>query len=388
MNSVRRPLYKALAGLFVAAMYAFPQATISAQPGTLNYVEGHAYVDGQEVQQKQLGHLSLQSGQSLHTDENSKAEILLTPGVFLRVGNDSEVRMVTPSLTNTQVAVTRGEALVEVAQLYKENNIRILDGPASAELTKKGLYQFETGDNPRIAVLDGKASVYNESGHVKLGKGHEVAVTSGKLHSEKFKVKDFEKQDELYAWSNLRSAYAAEASYASAKNVIVNADGGWGWGGGYGPSWYGTGWYWNPGFNTWAFVPGGGYFYNPFGWGFFSPAYAYRAPIYYLPGSVHPVPVNPSDPPRVPMTPAATPHGPATRPGAPGVAASPRAEPPRAVPHNSPRRVMPRARPSAPAPRPQMAPRVAPRPAPRMAPRPAPRPPAARPPARGAVRPR
>jgi len=87
MNRVYRPLFKTLAGLFVAAMYAFPQATISAQPGTLNYVEGHAYVDGQEIQQKQLGRVNLQADQTLQTDENSKAEVLLTPGVFLRVGN-------------------------------------------------------------------------------------------------------------------------------------------------------------------------------------------------------------------------------------------------------------------------------------------------------------
>jgi len=362
----------------MAALYAFPQATISARPGTVNYIEGHAYVDGQEVQSQELRHLNLQAGQTLRTDEGSRAEVLLTPGVFLRLGYDSEIRMVTPSLTNTQVAVTQGQALVEVAELYKENNIQILNGPASARLEKKGLYQFEAGNNPRIAVLEGKASVYNERGDVKLGKGREVAVTSGKLRSEKFNTKEVKREDELYAWSNLRSAYAAEASYATAKNVIVNAGGGYSWGPGYGPgvygpNWYGTGWYWNPGFNTWAFVPGGGYFYNPFGWGFFSPSYVYRAPIYYLPGSIRPVPVNPSNPPRVPATPAATPHGPVV----PGVDATPRAAPPRTVP-SSPRRELPRARPSAPPP--QMTPRAAP-------PRPAPTP-SARPPARGGARPR
>jgi hypothetical protein len=364
----------------MAALYAFPQATISAQPGTVNYIEGHAYVDGEEVQRKELKRLNLQAGQTLSTDGNSRAEVLLTPGVFLRIGYDSEIKMVTPSLTNTHVAVTQGQALVEVAELYKENNIQILNGSATAKLEKKGLYQFEAGNNPRIAVLDGKASVYNESGHVTLGKGREVAVTSEKLRAEKFNTKDVQREDELYAWSNLRSAYAAEASYATARNVIVNAGGGYGWGSGvygpnvYGSNWYGTGWYWNPGFSTWAFVPGGGYFYNPFGWGFFSPAYVYRAPIYYLPGSVNPVPVNPSNPPRIPATPAATPHGPAV----PGVEATPRAEPPRAVP-STPRRVMPRSRPTAPPP--QMAPPAA---APRA---PAPTPPA-RPPARGGARPR
>ena len=74
----------------------------------MNYIEGHAYVDGQEVQSQELRHLNLQAGQTLRTDEDSRAEVLLTPGVFLRMGYDSEIRMVTPSLTNTQVAVTQG----------------------------------------------------------------------------------------------------------------------------------------------------------------------------------------------------------------------------------------------------------------------------------------
>jgi hypothetical protein len=366
MKHAYGPFYKVLAGLFVAAVYAFPQATISAQPGTLNYIEGRAYLNGQEIQQKQLGHLNLQAGQTLRTDENSKAEVLLTPGVFLRVGDNSEVKMVVPSLTNTQVALTQGEALVEVAQLYKENNIQILNGAASAKLEKKGLYRFEGGENPRIAVLDGKASVYNESGHVILKKGREVMVTSAKLRPEKFNTKDVENQDELYAWSNLRSAYIAEASYASAKNIIV--DGGYG----YGPNWYGTGWYWNPGYSTWAFIPGAGYFYNPFGWGFFSPRYVYRAPIYYLPGSRRPVPMNPSRPPRVPLTPRATPGG-VPRPARPAAPASPGA-----APRATPRRTMPRARPEAP--RTEMAPRIGSRPtaSPRMN----------APAARGTVRPR
>jgi len=37
-----------------------------------------------------------------------KAEILLTPGAFLRVGGDSAVKMISPGLTNTQVEVQRG----------------------------------------------------------------------------------------------------------------------------------------------------------------------------------------------------------------------------------------------------------------------------------------
>ena len=37
--------------------------------------------------------------------------------------------------------------------------------------------------------------------------------------------------------------------------------------------WYGTGWYWDPWFDSWAFIPGFGFMYSPFGFGFYSPGY-------------------------------------------------------------------------------------------------------------------
>lgn len=286
----RHPMMKVLAGLAISAGCAFSQSTVSARPGTVNYVEGHAYIDGQEINPSQLGHLNLDVDQTLRTDLNSKAEILLTPGVFLRIGNDSEVKMVTPSLTDTKVAVTHGEALVSVAQLFKENHIEILDSGSSTTLLKTGLYRFRA-DPPVVAVIDGKALVRNGDDHTKIGKGREVPISQGKLHANKF---DRKATDDLYAWSNLRSEYAAEASYASAKNIYVNNYGGAGWGG------WTNGWMWNPFYSSWAFVPGNSFFYDPFGWGFYSPRYIGYAPIYYLPGTRRAVAVNPRRPPIVP----------------------------------------------------------------------------------------
>ena len=43
--------------------------------------------------------------------KDGRAEILLTPGVFLRLGDNSSVKMISSSLTETQAALTRGQAL-------------------------------------------------------------------------------------------------------------------------------------------------------------------------------------------------------------------------------------------------------------------------------------
>jgi len=85
----------------------------SAMPGTLNYVEGQASIGNQTLDSKAIGSVELQAGQIL-TTENGKAEVLLTPGVFLRLGSNSSVKMISPDLTNTQLALNQGEAMLEV----------------------------------------------------------------------------------------------------------------------------------------------------------------------------------------------------------------------------------------------------------------------------------
>ncbi len=51
----------------------------------------------------------------------------------------------------------------------------------------------------------------------------------------------------------------------SARNIFVN-------GGAY---WDGPGWYWNPYWDLYGFIPGDGIWYSPFGWPFYSPWVAY-----------------------------------------------------------------------------------------------------------------
>jgi hypothetical protein len=169
--------------------------------------------------------------------------------------------------------------LVEAAELFKDNNIQILCGGSSIKVLKAGLYRFNA-DSREVAVIDGKVYVQQGDRHVELGRGREVALASAELKGDKFNTKH---EDDLYAWSNLRSEYAAEASYATAKNINIYN---YGWG-------PGAGWLWNPWYSSWAFMPWGGYLYDPFGWGFFGPGYLPFASVYYAPWRHGYVPVNP-----------------------------------------------------------------------------------------------
>lgn len=244
---------------FAAVLSAPAWGAIPAHPGMLNYVEGQAAINGQPVTMKSVGSAEVEQGQVLETQQG-KAEILLTPGVFLRLDSNGAVRMDSAGLTNTSVELLRGEAMVEATDVQKGNNIQIAEGSSVTTLEKNGLYKFDANAG-QVAVYDGKADFHEGDRHVELKKGHETTVAG--LRSEKF---DTKQGDDLYAWSNLRSQYLSEASIQSAQTVVVNN------------GWWGGGWYWNSGFGFYSWLPGDGYFYSPFGWGFYAPAYVYYAP--------------------------------------------------------------------------------------------------------------
>jgi hypothetical protein len=107
--------------LLATAALGAAETTTMPPPGTLNYVEGQVSVDGQSQSPKSVGSTLLEAGQVLDTHKGN-AELLLTPGVFLRVGHNSEVKLISPDLADTKVGLANGSAMVEVDELFKENN--------------------------------------------------------------------------------------------------------------------------------------------------------------------------------------------------------------------------------------------------------------------------
>lgn len=268
-------------GLFVAAMTAAPMAHAdvslhAAVPGTLNYVEGQVSLDGAALNAQSVGKAQAGSNETLAT-ETGKAEMLLTPGVFFRLGPNSQATMVSPSLSNTEVALNGGEALVEVNEVHPENDLRIVENGATTRLLRQGLYDFDA-DHGIVRVMDGRAVVTGGQGDVTLKSGWELALNrAGNLIPAKFDKRAFEATD-LYRWSSLRSDYLAEANRDAARRYEPYGWYGSGWyaSGLYGPGWIGAGWYWDPWYSTYTFIPSTGMFYSPFGWRYDSPPVAYR----------------------------------------------------------------------------------------------------------------
>jgi hypothetical protein len=244
-----------------------PQSPRNALPGTVNYVEGQVSIDGNPLNTKQNGYTQLQPNQSLMT-ANGKVEMLLTPGVFVRVGNNGDIRMVSNGLANPTIEVVRGETMVEVDQQTTGAKIDVLERGATASILKYGLFRFN-GDQGRIEVIDGQLQV-TENGKTKdVGKGKAALINGEPLKTVSF---DRNAEDDLYRWSSVRSSYLAEANAGKAQSIYN----GYAANNAYGPYWD-AGWFWDPYFDMWDWMPWDGFFYSPFGYPFFSAGYGMYA---------------------------------------------------------------------------------------------------------------
>ncbi|MEI9813380.1 MAG: FecR domain-containing protein [Acidobacteriota bacterium] len=155
------------------------QDIISARAGLINLAEGSVNVNGEEVRHEGDHYQSMKEGDSLSTDRG-RAEILLNVGTFLRLGDNSEVRLVSAQLEDTRVEILSGSAIIEVAELPKDTSVEITMQGAKASLKKRGLYEFNAGDGGHVRVYDGELALNTAPGQEvrpdqRAGTGSEFA---------------------------------------------------------------------------------------------------------------------------------------------------------------------------------------------------------------------
>ena len=216
---------------------------------------------------------TLAQGQTIAT-ANGKAEVLLTPGVFVRLGENSSMTMVSPDLTKTEVQLNSGRAEVEVDQIYKQNDLLIDEGSSQTKLLDHGLYAFDA-DTPALRVFDGKAAVSPSEDATKwvtVKGGHQFALNGATAKTTDFDRKEVATADPLYNWGKLRSEYLGQANLNLAEEYAGA------------PGFY-PGWSWDPALYSYTWMPGNGLFWNPYGFGFYSPYYVYGGGFIY-PGYV------------------------------------------------------------------------------------------------------
>jgi hypothetical protein len=261
-------------GCLLLAGIASAQVAISAKSGMINYVEGTVLLDDQAVEIRSGSSFpQVQAGSDLRTEEG-RAEVLLGPGVFLRMGENSAVHMVYDDLMDTRVEFVAGSAIVETADMVKNQALTFTLNGAVLGLRNNGLYRLDA-EPPQISVYAGEVSATVGGQTQILTRGRRLLL-DGVAVAEKFDTKT---GDALFSWARRRSEYLAVANVSAARSAQASG-------------FLGTSaWVWNPFYGSYTFLPMSGFYSNFWGCQFYSPGTVYLgyAPFQLYPPAPRPV---------------------------------------------------------------------------------------------------
>jgi hypothetical protein len=155
---------------FVAVVGALPhasgQSVISTRAGLINFSEGLVFVDGHPLARKFGAYERLKNGSALVT-ESGRAEVLLTPNTYLRVGENSSIRMVSDNLSDPRVEVLAGSTALDTESASSASSVELTFRDSTIRVLKPGRYRVDA-DPPQLRVFDGLAEVVRNGKPVQL----------------------------------------------------------------------------------------------------------------------------------------------------------------------------------------------------------------------------
>ncbi len=156
---------------------AHGQAVIATHSGVVNFFDGAVTVGGQPLEARLGRFVMVPEGGELRTAQG-RAEVLLTPGVFLRVGENSAIRMVASALADTRVELLAGSALVQSGEPAAGTSVRLLYKSWTVSQAQKGEYRVDA-EPARVVVRAGEVQVAGASGGpVKVEPGMELPLAA------------------------------------------------------------------------------------------------------------------------------------------------------------------------------------------------------------------
>jgi len=235
---------------------------ISAKAGGINSVIGRVLVKrtGQSSQEDLSAKDDLTSGDVVTTRGGSRVEVLLNPGSYLRVTENSEFELTDNSLNNLQLRFIKGSAIVEATGTDDLRlQIRIVTDQTRFTIVRRGVY--------RINVLPGSTELLVQKGRVlvdgqqaMIKGGTKITFHQGSSFTAKLTRKD---RDEFDDWSKERGEFLARANERLSIRTLNSYlfDSGWD-----------SGFYSSSRFGLWTYIPfSGGFTFFPFLYGWSSP---------------------------------------------------------------------------------------------------------------------
>jgi uncharacterized membrane protein YgcG len=255
--------------VFLACSLLPAQSAISLHSGLLQYTSGSVLVENKPVLKTTTNLLGVKKGETLSTGADGAAEVLLTPGVFLRMVENSAIRMDSVALTDTRVSLLQGSVMVECDEISKDNNVLFQVAGHDIEVRKKGVLRIDF-DPAKLSVIQGDAFVA-DSTNMTVSSGKSVLLSAAVPQPAKYALN--KKTDDLYLFSQTRSADSAYATNVVSQSMYNT-----------GSSCFANSWYYMQPVGMYAYLPCG-QFMSGFGFPFYglNNGFMYTGNPYYYP---------------------------------------------------------------------------------------------------------
>ncbi len=274
MTRLAKIFVAAFALLALASIAVNAQHLISSKAGFVNRAEGKVFILRADSEDNTKGRVSLgtqmRDGDSLITEADSFAEILLSPGSYLRLNENSEVRALSTSLTQIRFEVVKGGAITEVATateqvstINKNSPLEIVTPHGTVSIAKDGLYRFDPIDtNTLVQVRQGELFIGDRNQFlagkaIKVGRGNAVKLNGSPIARSDMAKVNKDASDRFDAWSfNRANTLMAANISALRRSRTMNS--------------LSYGWMYDSFYNCYTFIPRNGLWYSPYGFGFFN----------------------------------------------------------------------------------------------------------------------
>lgn len=232
-SSLRLTLCSAIALIFAVTLAVHGQNrekyVISATAGGVNSVIGRVMVRraGATSEQPLTAQDDILSGDVVSTGVGARAEVLLNPGSYFRLGENSVFELVDNSLDNLRVKLVKGSAIIEATGGEDtELRLKIVTNQQPLVIVRRGIYRINAqSDSTELLVQKGRVSLSSDRRDIAKG-GTRVTLNSGSPLTAK--IGKYQR-DEFDIWSKERGENLARANDAlSARMLNDRLTGDWG----------------------------------------------------------------------------------------------------------------------------------------------------------------
>ena len=180
-----------------------------------HYAEGQVWLDSQGIETEspeltRCYRVHIQEHQHLRTSAG-RAEVVLAPGSILRVGEKSQVQMLSSRIHEVRLRLIQGDAIIEIAEISGENSISVLCAAAVVQFRKAGSYRLDVqpGGFSILKVFQGQARVAKNGIQRKVGSKRSIELAGRLGRAARFDPAD---GDSLNVWNRHRAGVLAQAA--------------------------------------------------------------------------------------------------------------------------------------------------------------------------------